>query len=169
MKIAVLSDIHDNIWNLEKALQIIKQENCQSLIFCGDFCAPFIAPYFVETHIPVYACFGNNDEDQWAIVERAGSSEFKTWSLGREFAEIELDKQKFAFCHYPKLGKLLAGTGDYQAVFHGHTHQAYQEKVRETLLANPGAVCGIIGGKSGSASFGIYDSGTRQFKHINLS
>jgi putative phosphoesterase len=168
MKIAVLSDIHDHIWNLTKALEKVKEEKCQALIFCGDFCAPFIAPHLVETGLPVYACFGNNDEDQLSIVEQAKSDKFQVWAVGKEFAEIELDGIEIAFCHYPKLGQLLAKTGDYQAVFHGHTHEAYQEKIGNTLLANPGAICGIISGQYGPASFGVYDTHTHSFEHIYL-
>ena len=38
MKIAILSDVHDNIWKLETLLASLE---AQALIFCGDFCAPF--------------------------------------------------------------------------------------------------------------------------------
>lgn len=168
MRIAVLSDIHDNIWNLQATIKRITELDSQAIIFCGDFCSPFISPFLVQTSLPVYACFGNNDEDHSAIIERASSPNFHTWSLGREFAEIELGGSKIAFCHYPKLGRLLAGTGEYQAVFHGHTHIAFQEKIGSTLLANPGAVCGIVSGKPGPASFGIYNTSDQRYSHINL-
>ena len=39
MIIAVLSDIHDNIWKLEEVLRGLG--GAEELIFCGDFCAPF--------------------------------------------------------------------------------------------------------------------------------
>lgn len=167
MKIAVLSDIHDHIWNLEKALGVIEQENCESIIYCGDFCAPFIPPYLIATGMPVYACFGNNDEDQGMIYEKS-EGKIKFWPLADEFGEIEIDSQKIAFCHYPKLGQLLAASNEYQAVFHGHTHKAYQKTIGNTVLANPGAVCGIISGRPGSASFGIYDTATNSFVHLDI-
>jgi hypothetical protein len=169
MKIAVLSDIHDNIWNLDKALEKVKENQCEAIIFCGDFCAPFVVPHLTVTGLPVSACFGNNDEDQWSIVKNAKSDKFQVWALGQEFAEIELDKTKIAFCHYPKLGRLLAQTGDYQAVFHGHTHEAYQEKIESTLLANPGAVCGIVSGHPGPAGFGVFDTSTLIFNNITIT
>ena len=167
MKIAILSDTHDHIWNLQKALQLIKEQRCQAIIHCGDFCSPFIPPHLISLKLPVYACFGNNDEDQGMMIERS-QGKVRFWPLGEEFAEVELDGKKIAFCHYPKLGELLAKTGDYHAVFHGHTHEAYQKKVGKTLLANPGSVCGIISGKSAPASFGIYDTVNNSFAHINL-
>ena len=158
MKIAVLSDIHDHIWNLEKATKIIKKEKCSAIIFCGDMCAPFTVRLFVDLKVPVYAVWGNVDEDHWGIVKQAGEL-FICAPLYQEFNEQELGGKKIAFCHYPKLGELLAETKYYDAVFHGHTHRTYQKKVGKTLLANPGAVCGIVNGKTGLASLMIYDSG----------
>ncbi|MFN2183884.1 MAG: metallophosphoesterase family protein, partial [Anaerolineae bacterium] len=38
MRVAILSDIHDNIWRLETLLAGLEAD---ALIFCGDFCAPF--------------------------------------------------------------------------------------------------------------------------------
>ncbi|KKU03058.1 MAG: phosphodiesterase, MJ0936 family protein [Candidatus Amesbacteria bacterium GW2011_GWB1_47_26] len=166
MKIAVLSDTHDHIWNLRKAIQIIKEQKCEVIIFCGDFCAPFTAVILAESALPIYACFGNNDEDQFAISEKLKAVQL--WPLTKEFAEVELESKKIAFCHYPKLGKLLAGTGDYDAVFHGHTHKAYQEQVGKTLLANPGSICGIISGKLAPASFGIYDTLSSSYTSVSL-
>jgi uncharacterized protein len=45
MKIAVLSDIHDNIWVLETLLDELEAD---ALIFCGDFCAPFTLAQIAE-------------------------------------------------------------------------------------------------------------------------
>lgn len=40
MRIAVLSDIHDNVWNLAAALDAGAETD--ALICCGDLCSPFI-------------------------------------------------------------------------------------------------------------------------------
>jgi len=45
MRIAVLSDIHDNIWTLEKLLASLEAD---ALIFCGAFCAPFTLAQIAE-------------------------------------------------------------------------------------------------------------------------
>lgn len=160
MKIAILSDTHDNVWNLEKALQLIKSEQCEHIIFCGDFCSPFIPLYLTALNIPVSACFGNNDEDQGMIYEKS-SGNITFWPLAKEFGQVELGGKKIAFCHYPKLGELLAKTGEYDAVFHGHTHESYIKAEGKCILSNPGAVCGIQNGKPGIATMGIYDTTTQ--------
>ena len=48
MIIAVMSDSHDNIWNLRKALAIIQKEGAGLIIHCGDFVAPFIMSIFAR-------------------------------------------------------------------------------------------------------------------------
>src|SRR3972149_1135464 len=157
MKIAVVSDIHDQIWNLQKAIKIVKEKKCGAIIFCGDMCTPFTAGILGEGGIPVYSVWGNVDEDHWAMVKKGGQN-LMTAPLDQEFGEVELEGKKIAYCHYPKLGMQLAETRYYDAVFHGHTHRTYKKKVGNTYLANPGALCGIVGGKPGLCSFMIYDT-----------
>ncbi len=41
MIIAILSDIHDNIWKLKQVSQEINKHGAEVMVFCGDFCAPF--------------------------------------------------------------------------------------------------------------------------------
>ena len=167
MKIAILSDIHDNIWNLEKVIFEIRG-TMEAVIFCGDFCAPFSASLLGSLDVPIYACFGNNDEDQIGIYKRGGSQYQDFVALTEEFGVVEFDHKKIAFCHYPKLGELLAHTHDYDAVFHGHTHKQYSTQVEKTLLANPGSVCGIVDGKPGEAHYGIYNTETNEIEIITL-
>jgi putative phosphoesterase len=168
MKIAVLSDIHDHIDNLDSALSKVKSEGCESVIFCGDFCSPFILLKLLSANLHIYSVFGNNDGDLSSFYKLNKPELIEFCGPSEEFGEVTIDNNKIAFCHYPKMGRLLARSGEYQAVFHGHTHQAYEEHLGNTLLANPGSVCGIINGKYGSASFGVYDTSSRKFDLVYL-
>ena len=40
MRIAILSDIHDNLWNLAAAISSVQAAD--ALICCGDLCSPFV-------------------------------------------------------------------------------------------------------------------------------
>ena len=168
MKIAILSDIHDHIWNLDKAKTLIRIEGCKAVIFCGDMCAPFTTQILTATGLPTYAVWGNVDEDHWAMVKKGGDNFFAA-TLSQEFNEVVLGGKKIAFCHYPKLGSLLAETGYYDAVFHGHTHVTYSKKTGKTLLANPGAVCGIVKGRAGLASFMVFDTDKNSLRLVKIS
>lgn len=173
MKILVLSDIHDHILKLQKVIDSAKSQ-VEAVICCGDYCAPFSAALLSSLNLPTYACLGNNDEDQIGLFKKGGSN-FTWTNLSQELGEIELDKRKVAFCHYPKLAELLAKSGDYDAVFYGHTHVIRSETIGKshgttgkTLLLNPGSVCGIIGGKTAVASYAIYDTERNLAEVINL-
>ncbi len=41
MRIAIISDIHDNLWNLAGTVDFI-QNSADVLICCGDLCSPFV-------------------------------------------------------------------------------------------------------------------------------
>lgn len=167
MKIAVLSDIHDNIWNLEKAIKKIKKTSCKAVIFCGDLCAPFTAENLKRVNTKIYAVSGNVDADPWTIAKKGGEN-FITPPAGQDFFEIDLAGRKIAFCHYPALANMLFRTKFYDAVFHGHSHIYYQKKKDGRVLANPGAVCGIIKGKPGQATFMMYETDKNDIQLVNI-
>lgn len=166
MKIAIFSDIHDHIWNLEKVLKEISGK-VEAIIYCGDMIAPFTSKILGGSSLPIYACLGNNDEDHIGLLKMGGEN-FNWFFLSQEYGTVELDGKQIAFCHYPKLGELLAKSGEYDAVFHGHTHEQRNEKHDKTVLVNPGAVCGIQKGKPGVASYAIYDTSTNTAKVIEV-
>lgn len=166
MNVAILSDIHDHIWNLEKTISQL-QGKVEVAIFCGDMTAPFTSGILSQLDIPTYACLGNNDEDHIGLLKKAGPK-FVWKYLSEEFGKVELGGKKIAFCHYPKLAELLAKTGDFDAIFYGHTHLVDDRQIGNTLLVNPGPICGIQNGKSSRASYAIYDSAINKVKTFSL-
>jgi putative phosphoesterase len=142
VKIAICSDIHDNIWKLERALPGMSQAD--ALIFCGDFCAPFtLTQLALGFKGPVHAVLGNNDGDQRLLLqmaERAGNV-----TLHGQIAEIQLGGARIAVNHYPEIAHGLAGSGLYDMVCYGHNHTLNQELHGKTLLLNPGEIMGRFG------------------------
>lgn len=94
MKIAIISDIHDNIWNLRAAMHWLTslQGNgaIQELICCGDLCSPFVMglliAYCKDRPIPIHLVFGNNDGDTSRITAQAKDRPFV--HIHNEFAEL---------------------------------------------------------------------------------
>lgn len=163
MKVAVVSDIHDNIWNLESALELIRAEKPGTLFFLGDLCAPFTMKQIAEgVSCPIHAVFGNNDGDEFLIQKV--SSGFPHVTLHGYLAELEIGGRAVALNHYPDISKRLAESGAYDAVFSGHDHKRYVHTVGKTLWANPGEVMG----RFGEPGFGIYDSDSNRFRHIDI-
>ena len=48
MKIAVVSDSHDNLEKIEKFVNLVNEENVSLVINCGDFISPFSVKVFTE-------------------------------------------------------------------------------------------------------------------------
>ena len=150
MEIAVISDTHDREVELKQFIKMINKERIRVLIHCGDFCAPFMIKALAEFGGEVHCVFGNTD-DRYISSKLA---EKKGINLYGDFAQIEIACKKIAIIHNDVLGKLLAETNKFDAVFHGHHHEAYQTKVGNTLLANPGEMAGL----NGIPTYGIYDT-----------
>jgi putative phosphoesterase len=167
VKIAILSDIHDHIDNLKKAISML--EGSEAIILCGDITSPFTVDILKTSNIPVFACFGNNDADQTNLVKRGGKR--STWfSPSEEYGHITLDNKKIAFSHYPNIAKLLLKTNEFDAIFFGHTHQSFIGNDGKTLIANPGAICGINPQKLlyERSSFAIYTTDENTCRIIEM-
>lgn len=155
MKIAIISDTHDNVPNLEKALKWMKENNIEQLIHCGDLCAPGIlvnvlGPGFTG---PIHMVFGNV-EDRDLLPGKA--AEFKNVRHYGDQGEMEIGGKKIGFVHFPEEAKQMAATGKYDLVFYGHTHRPWEETVNRARLVNPGTLAGLFN----KATFAVYDTAT---------
>jgi len=157
MQIAVISDIHDNIWKLKDVLARIGETGARALLFCGDFCAPFTLKQIADGFSgPVHCVFGNNDGDKWFLTRIAAGADNVT--LHGELAELTLDGRSIAVNHYPHIAQGLAASNRYDAVFFGHSHERHLAQVGQTLLLNPGEVMG----RFGPSTYALYDTDTGQ-------
>lgn len=165
MKVAVISDIHDNFHNLVLTLEKISELNVKQILFLGDFINNGIAKILASSEIPVFAIWGNNDGDKVAII-KTSLSEGSSLNMGFEtYDEIEIDGRKLFLTHYPFLAKPMAKSGDYDAVFYGHNHKKNKDKINDCLIINPGEVSAH---KTNGASFALYDTKTNDAEIIML-
>ena len=160
MKIAILSDIHDNVWDLAVCLEGLQE--AEALICCGDLCSPFIVSLLAEgfRDRPIHIVFGNNDGDLYRITNNG--KRFDYVRLHGEFFETELDGQRFAVNHYDNIARRIAASGEYQVVCYGHNHIYKIEPLGRTLTINPGAIMGYdpINKADIPSTFVIYDTYT---------
>lgn len=162
MILAVCSDVHDNIWALEKAMPRLAQ--AEAVIFCGDFCAPFTLVQLGEGTAgrPVHVVWGNNDGDRWLLTRNAAAHGHLT--LHGEFAFMELGGLRVAATHYPEIAEGLVRSGRYDLVCCGHDHTARQEQVESCTLLNPGEIMG----RFGRSTFAYFDTETRQGELVEI-
>ena len=163
MKIAVLSDAHDQLANLQRVLIAVQKEGAEHLCFLGDFCAPFtLAALASGFHGPIDVVFGNNDGDAFLLCSVA--AKHPNIKLHGHFAELDVANRRIALHHYPDVAHYIAASEHFDAVFSGHDHQRYAHQLGRTIWANPGEIMG----RFGIVSFGIYDSSDNSFRHIEL-
>jgi len=158
MKVAMISDIHDNVWNLAAALEKLK--DCKVLICCGDLCSPFIVDLMAHGFPnKIHIVFGNNDGDQYRITNNASRYSGRV-AIHGEFAELRLGGKRIGVNHYPQIARAIAESGEYDVVCYGHDHNFKVEQLRNTLMINPGALMGYDGvnKKDGPSTMVIYDA-----------
>ena len=169
MNLAILSDIHDNVWNLKKALAIPELQQTDTLLFCGDLCAPFIIHLMGQGYPkPIHMVLGNNDGDVAAII--ANLNNYAHMQLHGEYFRGELGGKTIAMNHYPDKARKLAELGIYDIVCYGHNHTLHKEKIGATLLLNPGTLMGYHGGRLEDApsTFMVVNTEQMQTEVFNL-
>jgi putative phosphoesterase len=157
-----MSDSHDNIWKLAKAMPHLAAAD--AVIHCGDLIAPFMIMRLIKgtDGKPVHVVWGNNDGDKVLIAEVAAKAE--NISLHGDFAHLELGGLKIGVNHYPKIARTLAEAGSYDVICYGHDHTANEEWVGNTLLLNPGELMGL----QGRSTIAILDTETRGVEFVDI-
>ncbi len=142
MKIGVLSDTHDNLPNIRKAVEVFSKNGVEALIHAGDFCSPFTLAEFkplAEKGMKMYAVFGNNDGDRLLLVRRAG--DFCSFADGSEI--VTLGGRTFVVMHYPDLADDLFRSGLRPGDLRARS-QAEGRGKRAKKLLNPGTCAGYL-------------------------
>jgi uncharacterized protein len=136
MRIAIVSDTHSRYETIEKVLKRIDRERVDLILHCGDIEdseAVWLFP--PNTHF----VFGNCDSDRASIrlaVHGVGANLYEP--LGR----MEIDDKSIAWLHGDDKRLLQSATnsGEFDFLFHGHTHVAADNMVDRTRVINPGAL-----------------------------
>ena len=137
MRIGVISDTHGNLINSTKAAEILKANQIEVVLHCGDIGSASVPIEFEE--FETHYVFGNVDSEQsllrHAIKDASGTCHDR-------FADLQLAGKKIALLHSddPARFREAMTSGDYDLVCYGHTHKAEYQFVGSTLVLNPGAL-----------------------------
>ena len=165
MKIAVISDIHENFHNLLKALEIIREKGVQKILCLGDFINPGVAKVLVDCGIPTYAIWGNNDGDK-VLITKMSMAPGSSLELGdKTYAMLEVDGRSIFLTHYPDLVAPAAASGMYDVVFYGHDHLRREGQEGDCLVANPGELAAF---KTKKATFLVYDTEENLIEFLDI-
>lgn len=142
--IGVMSDSHDNITQLRKAVELFKNAKCELVLHAGDVVAPFAARELVALGCPIKAVFGNCDGEKQGLemaLEKFGEIQDAPLLLTHGGRRILLVHYHFSVATY-------ASSGKYDVVIFGHTHKPDIRREGKTLILNPGEAGGWLTGKS---------------------
>jgi putative phosphoesterase len=142
MRIGILSDTHNHVANLRRALDLFRAEGITTLVHCGDMTSPETAAHLADFQV-IYTV-GNSDGSAGALHNVL--ADLHPDNIFTESWTGTLGGVRLAATHGHLPGKVesLVRSGRYAFVFHGHTHRRRDETAgwRRTRIINPGALGG---------------------------
>ncbi|MFH1068876.1 MAG: metallophosphoesterase [Candidatus Glassbacteria bacterium] len=165
MLVGVVSDSHDNLPMLKRAVEHFNAAGCELVIHAGDVVAPFAMAVLDGLACPFQAVYGNNDGEKVGLKLKAAA-------VGGSIQEpplvIQAGGRKILVLHDCTDWRTEAGKHAAEVVVFGHTHETVVEadKKRGRVGINPGE-CG--GWLTGHHSAALLDTITLEVRLIDLS
>jgi len=162
MKIAIVSDTHDNLANLDKLLSFVKKEKITAIFHCGDFTMPETLVHLVSKFDgELFLSLGNADLKE-EILEIFSKREGLT--IFEDIGSVQLENKKIIFSHF--LENIKNELKNYDFAFFGHTHKPSLKIFGKTMVLNPGNLAGLYY----KATFAILDLKTEspQLKIVDI-
>lgn len=137
MKIAIMSDTHDNTPAIVWIIEYLNEHKIETALHAGDMINPGILYRFRDHYQGhLHFIFGNNDGEQALAERRANASENLTCHLQEMRLEIE-GKQIF-MNHYSSISESVAKSGEFDLAIGGHDHEYRVIEHGKCLFINPG-------------------------------
>ncbi|MCS7105164.1 MAG: metallophosphoesterase [Thermofilaceae archaeon] len=168
-RIGLVSDSHDNLEAVDKALIELEKRGIKLIIHAGDIIAPFTLRRILKRGFELRGVFGNND-GELLLLTRVAREASATLSPQPLITEIEglrilvmhgtsdLSETKF-------FATKVAESGAFDVVVYGHTHEVDVRSVNRVLIINPGELCGYL---TGRRTFAILDTEKRELEIIEV-
>ncbi len=141
--IGIMSDSHDNLEAIKKAVKLFNNKDLDIVIHAGDLISPFTAKQFKNLDPEFVAVYGNNDGEREGL-----KSAYEDICLLEDFKELSIEGWKFSIIHGTNSAIVdsIRKSGKYDVVIRGHTHKL-EILTGNTMLINPGELCGYVSSK----------------------
>jgi len=146
VKIGVIADTHDDITNTNRAIDIFKNNNVESVFHAGDIISPPIILEFkrlTNLGIKFFGVLGNNDGEKLGLREMF--KQINGVFLGEE-GKLEIDDLKIGIYHGQDLKKRqkMIDSQKFDVFICGHTHtripqESIIDTTSKTIVLNPGS------------------------------
>jgi len=139
MLIGVISDSHDRLPAIDRAIGLFRERNVEAVIHPGDLIAPFAAKRLLHWKGPLHVTYGNNDG------ERPGLKTLLPQIVDGPLF-LELAGRCILVHHFIDWCK-PADIERADIVITGHTHEVVNRFDANKLFLNPGESCGWVTGR----------------------
>jgi len=164
MKVAIISDIHDNILNLDKVLKYVRDHNIERMICCGDFGSEETMAYLSKNFSGlIRAVLGNADEGHLDFEKVEGK--YNNVKLSKHVNNFSIDNKQVLVVHEPRHYEKYLANDDLKYIFYGHTHKPWQEVKSGKMVLNPGNVSNY----GYSPTFAIWETDSDKFELVQLN
>jgi putative phosphoesterase len=153
-KIGVMSDSHESLDLLDRAVDFFNDQEVDKVLHAGDFISPLTAAPLSRLNTELIGVFGNNDGDRLFLRQRFEEEDVGRIERGPH--RMELGGKEIVLMHQPRLIEALEGSPDPDLIIYGHTHEVKVQK-GDPFVLNPGEVCGLVTGRRTVATVELED------------
>lgn len=153
-----MADSHDHVIRIREACAILNRLGVEAVLHAGDYCSPFAVRELAALDAPLHGILGNNDGDVHALTRAFAEIGAR---LESQWWETRLGDRRVLVMHEPRGVIDVAAADDWDLILYGHTHQADERRVGDTLVVNPGETCGWLGGVGSVAVWDTADHAVR--------
>ncbi|HID93795.1 MAG TPA: metallophosphoesterase [bacterium (Candidatus Stahlbacteria)] len=161
MKVGVVSDTHDNLPLIEKAVKIFNEKEVELVLHAGDYVAPFVVKVLKRLRAKLIGVFGNNDGDRILLGKKFDEIGFKIFNPPYEFT---IKNKNILLMHEPNLLDSIIKSNMYHIIIYGHTHSVNLRR-NNIIVFNPGEASGWLYGKP---TIGIVNLDSMEVELIKL-
>ncbi|MCM8792299.1 MAG: metallophosphoesterase [Candidatus Omnitrophica bacterium] len=140
MQIGIISDTHDNLPKIEKAVKVFNRNKVSYVLHLGDYIAPFSVAILDKLNCPWQGVFGNNDG------EKEGLLKISKDKIVNAPLRINLNNKNITVVH--NISTIDVNKEKADVIFFGHTHKTEIKEGVLPFLLNPGECCGWLTGVS---------------------
>ena len=138
-----MSDTHDDMESIKKAVDFFNLKKVDMVLHAGDFVSPFTFEALNLLNAGFEGIFGNNDGDCLLLSQKSGGRLFNQPRI------MELGGRRLVLVHEPRVVEELAASGMFDAVIYGHLHIPDVRRSKSgVLILSPGKVARLHKGTS---------------------
>lgn len=164
MKIAIISDTHENITATRWIIDYLNTHEILTALHAGDIISPPLLNEFVEHYRGhLHFVFGNNDGEKTGLSLIAEKNEHIT--CHRNEMRLELLHRKIYMHHYSATSEDMVHSGLFDVCIGGHDHQFRVKEVNGCLFINPGSTAL----QEAEHSFVVLDIATMEWEKVEVT